>query len=219
MPLWSRQESCALSSPFPIAAILLSSYPFLISGMLLCWWITDVVQPLDMVNREIKNGVMMLQLDWWGFGSSFLLAAWSLTPWAGAISSSFGIASFVDYEEMSCWCRSWVDFFFLIYDFLFKIHSQWNTLFSTDKSRAQKNLSALYQFNWILYSLFDTKIDFCWNLMLCNTFLLLYRKTEERSNFFHFMKVLRQLLDNQTLKKDIFKYQGWSLLCFLLTSI
>lgn len=123
MPLWSRQESCALSSPFPIAAILLSSYPFLISGMLLCWWITDVVQPLDMVNTEIKNGVMMLQLDWWGFGSSFLLAAWSLTPWAGAISSSFGIASFVDYEEMSCWCRSWVDFFF----FKFMISSSKST--------------------------------------------------------------------------------------------
>lgn len=190
MPLWSRQESCALSSPFPTVAILLSSYPFLVSGMLLCWWIADAVQPHDMVNPETKNGVMMLQLDWWGFGSSFLLATRSLTPWTGAISSSFGIVSFVEYEEMGCWCRSWVDFFFFN-DFLFIIHSQWNTLFSTDKSRAHKNLSVLHQFSWILYSWSDTKIDVFWNLMLCNSFLLLYRKTEGRSNFFQFMKVLR----------------------------
>lgn len=113
MLLWYRQESCALSSPLPSVARLSSSYPCLISGMLLCWWIADAVQSLDMVNTETKKkkGQWCCSLiDKVLEAVSFLLPEVSHLE-LDAISSSFGITSSVDYEEMSCWCRSWADFF------------------------------------------------------------------------------------------------------------
>lgn len=185
MLLWYRQESCALSSPLPSVARLSSSYPCLISGMLLCWWIADAVQSLDLVNTETKKkkGQWCCSLiDKVLEAVSFLLPEVSHLE-LDAIGSSFGITSSVDYEEMSCWCRSWADFFF-VWDFLFRIHSQRNTLFSTDKSRAQRIFLPFISSIGYWTPDLTLKIDFCWNLMLCNSFLLLHGKTEGRSTFF-----------------------------------